>query len=83
MAAPQSQIAVQQTQDKLRQQDLTKDLDLTSGDIKNGKKLSDFAIGKQMRPGVGRAILNALIVRLSFGGMGVDLRTLLSKPRGQ
>ena len=49
MAAPQSQIAVQQTQDKLRQQDLTKDLDPTSGDIKNRKKLSDFAVGKQRK----------------------------------
>src|SRR5574337_357593 len=43
-------------------------------DIKGVRKLTKFAVVKQMRRGVGSAIVDAMILRPSVSGIGIDLK---------
>jgi len=52
-------------------------------DIKKEKKLPDFAVVKQMRRGVGRAVVDALILKPSVSGIGVDLKMLFRRPKAE
>lgn len=48
-------------------------------DIGEGKPLAEFEIVKELRPGVGGAIVDGLLIRPSFGGVGFDLKELIRK----
>lgn len=50
-------------------------------DIKANRPLADFEIVVEDRAGVGRAILDAVILRPTVGGLGIDLMELLRKFR--
>jgi hypothetical protein len=50
-------------------------------DIKRGKRLRDFAVAKRMRGGVGRHIVDAVILQPNFAGVGVDVRKLFGAKR--
>ena len=39
--------------------------------------MADFAIAKQDRAGIKGAILDAVVLRPSFGGVGIDLKELI------
>lgn len=43
-------------------------------DITSKKRLSNFHAGKQMRRGVGGALVDAVILQLKLGGLGFDLK---------
>ena len=43
-------------------------------DIKEKKRLSDFRAAKQMRQGVGGALVDAVILQPKIGGVGFDLK---------
>ena len=45
-------------------------------DIKDQKPLRDFSIAEEMRAGVGGAVMDALVLRPTIGGVGVDLKAL-------
>ncbi len=46
-------------------------------DIKEKKILSDFDVAKRMKSGVARALVDAVILKPSFGGIGFDIKTFL------
>ena len=43
-------------------------------DIAAGKSLPDFQVAGQMRKGLGRALVDAIVLEPSLGGVGVDLK---------
>lgn len=45
-------------------------------DIRDGKRLQDFNIVDRMRPGLGKAAMDAIILRPSIAGLGIDLKVL-------
>lgn len=45
-------------------------------DIEEKKELSDFQIAKQMNKGIGRAIVDSIILEPNFSGIGISLRKL-------
>lgn len=47
-------------------------------DIKNKKEISNFQVAKKQSAGVGRALVDALILEPNFSGIGVDLKKLFS-----
>jgi hypothetical protein len=51
-------------------------------DIKKEKNLTDFSVAKRMRRGVGRAIVDAVILRPNVNGIGIDLKKLFSGAGG-
>lgn len=48
-------------------------------DVKQGKELSNFKISKELKKGVGNAIVNSVILEPNFGGVGINLKTLFAK----
>ncbi len=59
--------------------DITKLIEGIFKDIKAKLPLSNFSIAKEEQAGVKGAILDAVVLRPSVGGVGVDLKTLLSR----
>lgn len=47
-------------------------------DIRDGKELSNFQIGKELRRGEQGALADALILRPSISGVGVDLKQIFA-----
>lgn len=45
-------------------------------DIASKKRLSEFRAAKTMRRGVGKALVDAVILQPKLGGIGVDLKKL-------
>ena len=50
-------------------------------DIVAGNDLSDFSIVAEQRAGLGGAILDALVLRPSVGGIGIDLKKFFGRER--
>ena len=50
-------------------------------DIKAKKPLSNFSVAKEERAGVKGAILDAVVLRPTIGGVGIDLMALLRRFR--
>ena len=48
-------------------------------DIKKGKELKNFKIGKEMKKGVSGAFVDAVVLEPNFAGMGIDLKQLFTK----
>jgi hypothetical protein len=48
-------------------------------DIKAGKRLSKFRAAKQMRRGVGRALVDAAILQPNMSGVGFDLKKFFGR----
>lgn len=46
-------------------------------DIKKGKDLNDFRVGKEMKKGFGKAISDALILEPNFAGMGFSFNKFM------
>ena len=61
--------------------DVAKLIDSIFGDIKAQRPLANFAVAREERAGVGGAILDAVVLRPSVGGIGIDLKVLLGKFR--
>jgi len=51
-------------------------LDLFFRDAGAKKNLSDFAVAKEMRRGVGSAVVDALVVQPKVAGVGIDIAKL-------
>jgi hypothetical protein len=47
-------------------------------DIKDKKKIQDFKITKELKKGIGGALVDALILEPNFAGLGVDFKKLTS-----
>lgn len=47
-------------------------------DIKNQKDLTDFKIAKELKKGVGRAIVDAIILEPNISGVGFNFNSLIS-----
>jgi hypothetical protein len=47
-------------------------------DIKKKKKISDFEIVKTMKKGKDKAIVDALILQPNIGGIGIDLKKIIT-----
>lgn len=47
-------------------------------DIKHKKDLNDFQIAKEMKKGIGRALVDSLILEPNFGGVGFSFSKLIS-----
>jgi len=47
-------------------------------DIINGKDLNDFRVGKEMKKGVGRAIVDAIILEPKIAGVGFSLNKMIN-----
>lgn len=56
--------------------DVLRVIDHLFRDISGGKRLTDFEIVNELRGGVGRAIVNALILQPNASGFGIDLKKL-------
>jgi len=52
-------------------------------DIRNGKELSQFHIAAELKRGKNGAITDALILRPTFSGVGVDLKQILAWFKGR
>ncbi|MBX7166236.1 MAG: hypothetical protein K1X74_07790 [Pirellulales bacterium] len=48
-------------------------------DIKANRPLANFEVAREDRAGLKGAILDAIVLRPTFGGIGVDLKALLNK----
>lgn len=58
-------------------------IDRLFADIRDGKKLSDFEIGKELTRGRSGALTDALILRPTIGGVGIDLKQIFTWFRGR
>ncbi len=47
-------------------------------DIENGKDLSNFSISKKNKKGVGRHIVDSVILQPNLNGIGIDIKKLLN-----
>lgn len=47
-------------------------------DIENGKDLSNFSISKKNKRGVGRHIVDSIILQPNLNGIGIDIKKLLN-----
>jgi hypothetical protein len=48
-------------------------------DIREGRELKNFRIGKEIKKGVSGAIVDAIILEPNFSGIGIKLKPLLSR----
>jgi len=48
-------------------------------DIKEGKELKNFRISREINGGVGRAIVDSVILEPNFSGIGINLKPLFSR----
>lgn len=54
-------------------------IDGVFGDIKAKRPLAGFAVAREDRAGVKGALLDAIVLRPTLGGVGIDLKALLLK----
>ena len=54
-------------------------IDSIFGDLKAKRPLANFAVAREEHAGLGGAILDAVVLRPSVGGIGIDLKVLLGK----
>jgi len=52
-------------------------------DIKEERKLKNFVVAKRLHRGLGAALVDAVILKPSMGGVGIDLKMLLSRARAE
>ena len=52
-------------------------------DIATKKKIDKFQVSREVHRGVGRAIVDALVLEPNFNGLGLDLRKLVNWFRGR
>ncbi|MBV6459801.1 MAG: hypothetical protein HONBIEJF_02954 [Fimbriimonadaceae bacterium] len=52
-------------------------------DIKEKQQLSSFQVAKELRAGIGKAIVDSLILEPNLGGVGVNLMSILNFLRGR
>jgi len=52
-------------------------------DIRAKKRLSEFTVAREMRRGVGSAVVDALILQPKMGGVGIDVAKLARFFKGE
>ena len=77
---PEDKLIFLKLKDKCKQpSDVITLIEKIFSDIKNKKEICNFQVSKKQNAGVGRALVNALILEPNFSGIGIDLKKLLSR----
>lgn len=50
-------------------------------DIKDKKEISNFQVARKQKAGIGRALVDAIILEPNLSGIGIDLKKLFSRSR--
>ncbi|MHA6248904.1 hypothetical protein ACXYMU_13255 [Pontibacter sp. CAU 1760] len=54
-----------------------------TNDIKSGKDLNDFKVAKELKPGIGKAIVEGVLLEPNFYGVGFSFNKMIKALRGK